>query len=194
MEQAVLNDNLIAIKAGYITVYHYRETTREYLAPSEEYLAVGLGIPRFSTIEKPGEGKAGFAICRTVALDAWEYVPDHRGETVYDINTKQKREITELGNYPADVTPLAPSTPYDKWDGSQWVTDQAALIAVAEAKKTQLLNEAKNTISLWQTELQLGIISDDDKARLVAWLQYIKLLQAVDTATAPNINWPQQPQ
>lgn len=71
---------------------------------------------------------------------------------------------------------------------------QAALISETAQKKAQLLTEAKNTISLWQTELQLGIISDDDKGRLIAWLQYIKLIQAVDTATAPDINWPQQPQ
>jgi len=74
------------------------------------------------------------------------------------------------------------------------IAQQTALVSGAEQKKTQLLSEAKNTISLWQTELQLGIISDDDKARLIAWLQYIRLLQAVDTVTAPDINWPQQPQ
>ncbi|HAV8470759.1 TPA: tail fiber assembly protein, partial [Escherichia coli] len=46
----------------------------------------------------------------------------------------------------------------------------------------------------WQTELQLGIISDDDKASLINWLSYIKDIQAVDTSSAPDINWPESPE
>ncbi len=53
MEKAILNENMFAIKAGYITVYHYNEITLEYLAPSEEYLIVGVSIPAHSTIEAP---------------------------------------------------------------------------------------------------------------------------------------------
>lgn len=67
------------------------------------------------------------------------------------------------------------------------------LIAEAESKKAALLSKAQETISFWQTELQLGIISDEDKASLIAWMQYIKAVQAVDTSTTPNITWPNQP-
>ncbi len=116
---------------------------------------------------------------------------------MYDIGNGKPASLTELGDYPADVTTLAPATPYDVWNGEAWVTDESAqktaLVAEAEQSKTRLLTAAKNTISLWQTELQLGIISDDDKAQLIAWLNYVKLLQAVDTATAPDISWPEQP-
>ncbi|HAI5534576.1 TPA: tail fiber assembly protein [Escherichia coli] len=68
------------------------------------------------------------------------------------------------------------------------------LIELAEQQKAQKLSDAKNEISLWQTELQLGIISDEDKASLIAWVNYIKAVQAVDTSTAPDINWPEQPE
>jgi hypothetical protein len=67
------------------------------------------------------------------------------------------------------------------------------LVAEAELMKKNLLSAARNTISIWQTELQLGIISDDDKASLISWLSYIKELQAVDTDTAPGVNWPVDP-
>ncbi|MFH2226045.1 tail fiber assembly protein [Enterobacter kobei] len=67
------------------------------------------------------------------------------------------------------------------------------LVAEAEQQKEALLSEAQTTISLWQTELQLGIISDEDKASLIAWMQYIKALQAVDTSIAPDIIWPEKP-
>nr|WP_238929217.1 tail fiber assembly protein [Citrobacter sp. R56] len=56
------------------------------------------------------------------------------------------------------------------------------------------MSEAQKTIGLWQTELQLGIISEEDKASLVGWLTYLKQLQAVDTNLAPNLNLPIPPQ
>lgn len=67
------------------------------------------------------------------------------------------------------------------------------LIIAADVEKERLLNYAKQHISLWQTQLQLGMISDADKAKLIEWMHYITALQAVDTSTAPDINWPQQP-
>ena len=67
------------------------------------------------------------------------------------------------------------------------------LIAAAEQKKSILLTEARSNIGLWQTELQLDIISDDDKASLIVWMKYIQALNAVDTSTAPDIEWPVKP-
>ncbi|EGJ7483050.1 tail fiber assembly protein [Escherichia coli] len=70
-------------------------------------------------------------------------------------------------------------------------TDQ--LIEIAEQQKAQKLSDAQNKISLWQTELQLGIISDEDKASLIAWVGYIKELQSVDTSVVPDVDWPIEP-
>lgn len=67
---------------------------------------------------------------------------------------------------------------------------QEELIYQAETKKAGLISSAKQTISLWQSELLLGNISDDDKASLTAWIAYIKAVQVVDTSKAPDINWP----
>nr|DAI77370.1 MAG TPA: tail fiber assembly protein [Caudoviricetes sp.] len=197
MAKAILNKNGIATKPGEMTVYNYDSETREYLAPSVEFLTVGVGIPANSCTDAPPDNKAGFAICRTASVDGWEYVTDHRGETVYDTATGQSVEITALGDYPASVTTVKPLTPYDRWNGSEWVTDtdaqKAGQVMAAEQKKASLLAKAQSVISLWQTELQLGIISDDDKTSLISWMAYIKELQAVDTATAPGINWPVSP-
>lgn len=66
-------------------------------------------------------------------------------------------------------------------------------VSYAEQQKAALLLEAQETISLWQTELQLGMISDEDKASLISWMQYIKAVQAVDTSKAPDITWPTPP-
>ena len=198
MAKATLNKSGIAIKAGDMTVYNFDGKTREYLSASVEFLAVGVGIPANSCTDVPVDEKAGFAICRTVGLDGWDYVTDHRGETVYETETGQPVEITSLGDYPDSVTTIKPLTPYDRWNGSEWATDEdaqkSAQVVEAQQKKASLLSEAKSVISLWQTELQLGIISDDDKASLIAWMNYIQTLNAVDTSTAPDIEWPVKPE
>lgn len=198
MEQAILGKDGYAINDGKIIVYNYDGETREYLDQSVEYLVAGFGIPAHSSTDAPGESKAGFAIRRTDDLKGWELVPDHRGETVYNTATGKPVTVTQLGEYPEGTTTKAPSTLYDKWDGQKWVTDNdeqhAANVAAAEQQKKNLLNAANAKISLWQTELQLGIISDDDKAALITWIGYIKAVQAVDTSTAPEITWPEQPQ
>ncbi len=51
MGGAVLNDALIAVKAGDITVYNYDNGTQEYISASTEYLAVGVGIPACSCLD-----------------------------------------------------------------------------------------------------------------------------------------------
>ncbi|QLR26223.1 MULTISPECIES: tail fiber assembly protein [unclassified Citrobacter] len=198
MAQAVLNKENIATKAGDITVFNYDSVTREHLFSTVEYLAVGVGIPAASCTDEPGEEKAGYAICRTAELSGWEYIIDHRGEDVFSTETGEPVAITSLGDYPENTTTLAPATPYDTWNGSEWVTDteaqRTADVEAAEQQKAALLAEAQATISFWQTELQLGIISDEDKASLIAWMNYIKAVQAVDTSGAPDINWPEKPE
>ncbi|HEO8445151.1 TPA: tail fiber assembly protein [Yersinia enterocolitica] len=69
---------------------------------------------------------------------------------------------------------------------------KAAAIAAAEQKKFRLLAEASEITQDWNTDLLLGIIIDDDKAKLIAWRGYIKALNAVDTSSV-EINWPTPP-
>ena len=196
-KEIALDENGFATEAGYITVYNYNGETREYISSSFEYLHIGVGIPAHSCVDAPGGKKDGFAIRRNADSTGWEYVEDRRGETVYSTTTGEPVTVSQLGEYPEGTTTSAPSTPYDKWDGQKWIADDdakhAANVAAAEQQKTNLLNAANSKISLWQTELQLGIISDDDKAALIAWIGYIKAVQAVDTSAAPNITWPEQP-
>lgn len=197
MTKAELNSELIATVAGNITVFNYGGETREYLSSSIEYLAVGVGIPANFCIDVPGEARAGYAICRTKELTAWEYIPDHRGKTAYSIHSGEAIVVSDLGDYPADTTLLPPGTPYDIWNGTAWVTDadkkHSAEVDAAERRKAALTEDAKATISLWQTELQLGVISNEDKASLINWLAYIRELQALNTDAAPDISWPVPP-
>ena len=199
MNKAVLNSELITTKAGNITVYNFDAETKEYLSTSTEYLAVGVGIPAYSCLDAPGTHKAGYAICRTVDLNSWEYVPDHRGEIIYSTETGESKEITSLGDYPENTTTIAPLTPYDKWDGEKWVTDTeaqySAAVDAAEIQRQSLIDAAMTSISLIQLKLQAGRkLTQAETTRLNAVLDYIDAVTATDTSTAPDVIWPELPE
>ncbi|EKC0320059.1 tail fiber assembly protein [Escherichia coli] len=198
MDNAVLNSELIATKAGNITVYNYDGETREYISNSNEYLAIGVGIPAYSCLDAPGTHKAGYAICRSMDLNSWEYVPDHRGEIIYSTETGESKEITAPGDYPENTTTIAPLTPYDEWDGEKWVTDtvaqHSAAVGAAEAQRQSLIDTAMASISLIQLKLQAGRkLTQAETARLNAVLDYLDALEMVDTSSAPDIEWPTPP-
>ncbi|EHW2517876.1 tail fiber assembly protein [Escherichia coli] len=199
MDNAVLNSELIATKAGNITVYNYDGKTREYISTSNEYLAIGVGIPTYSCLDEPGIHKAGYAICRSMDLNSWEYVPDHRGEIVYNTETGDAKEITAPGDYPENTTTIAPLTPFDKWDGEKWVTDteaqHGAAVEAAEAQRQSLIDAAMASISLIQLKLQAGRKpTQAETTRLNAVLDYIDAVTATDTSTAPDVIWPELPE
>ncbi|ELY6220264.1 tail fiber assembly protein [Cronobacter sakazakii] len=199
MAEAKLNHHQFAEEAGFITVHNYDETTREYLSTCREYLAEGVGLPAKSCTDAPGEPVKGLVICRTADLSAWEYLPDHRGETVYSITTGEPLKITLPGDYPADTTPVAPATRFDVWNGKVWVTDEdarrAADVEDAKTMKSSLRDTANEIISQqqWPSRLTLGRLNEQEQAAFTAWLDYLEALAAVDTSRAPDIQWPQLP-
>ncbi|GDO93203.1 tail fiber assembly protein [Escherichia coli] len=72
-------------------------------------------------------------------------------------------------------------------------------LKLAERKRQRLLSEAKDMTSDWKTELELDVISDEDKARLTQWMAYIKSVKALDLSSITSekffnaINWPERP-
>ncbi|MEI9579762.1 tail fiber assembly protein [Enterobacter asburiae] len=197
MCEAKLNNDFLAVEAGHVTVFNFDSETREYLSSTVEFLAVGVGIPANSCIDMPSGSKKGFAICRNKLGTELEYIADHRGEIVYSTETGKAISVTALGDYPENTTKLPPATPFDRWNGSEWVTDVRAQYAeevdAAEQKKAELLAEAQGVINLWQTELQLGIINDESKSSLIAWVNYINAVRMVDVSTPQDITWPEKP-
>lgn len=192
----VLDDNNQASSSGWATVYNIDKLTNVFIGKSDEYLMVGVGLPASATVDEPPAAQDGFAICRNTTGDGWEQVEDHRGETVYNTATLQSEVVQVIGAIDASLTLLAPATPYDVWNGSEWVTDSAALetaqINAAAAEKTALISAANVKTQLWQTQLMLGIITDSDKSILTTWMKYVQAVQAVDT-TAADISWPTVP-
>ncbi|HDZ1740119.1 tail fiber assembly protein [Raoultella terrigena] len=192
--KAVFDSNLIATQAGTVQVFHFDMTSREFIGTEETYIHIGVGLPAFSCLEEPPVQSEYQVAIRSDDNSAWSVTEDYRGITVYDIQTLASRVITEPGPIPDTVTRSVPLTPYDKWDGSAWVTDadaqHAADVAVADMQKTELINQASAHISILQDAVALNMETEEEKTRLSSLQAYRVLLNRVDTSLAPNIAWP----
>lgn len=71
--------------------------------------------------------------------------------------------------------------------------------AQAEHQRQDLLTAANDVTADWRTELQLAMISDEDKASLIEWMAYIKALKSLDLSNISDegalglIAWPSKP-
>lgn len=67
------------------------------------------------------------------------------------------------------------------------------LIEQAGYQKQALIAEASQKTQLWQTQLILGIITEEDKASLKEWMLYVQQVQAVDPSLEADVVWPTPP-
>ena len=67
------------------------------------------------------------------------------------------------------------------------------VILEIERQRNLLLTQARYTISIWQSELLIGMIDEKDKALLIAWIEYIKAVRAVHASVLP-VRWPVTPE
>ncbi|WBM73007.1 tail fiber assembly protein (plasmid) [Buttiauxella sp. WJP83] len=72
-------------------------------------------------------------------------------------------------------------------------TSHEALVEQAEAERSLRLKVAGDAISPLQDAVDLDIATDIEIAMLNAWKKYRVLLNRVDTETAPDISWPNEP-
>lgn len=193
-----LDENGLAVDAGWITVYHADHVTREYTGKGAEFLMRGTGIPADSYTDVPPPEVEGQAVCRRADGSAWETVADYRGQTAYRTANGQAQTVTVLGKLPDGLTLLAPATAFDKWNGETWVTDVAAQHAAEVAAAQQEQAARKTTATARITELsyavELGIATDAEQAALKAWKTYLVQLSRLDASAAPDIDWPTPPE
>lgn len=71
---------------------------------------------------------------------------------------------------------------------------QKELIQQAEYEKQNKIQEVSKIIAPYQDAIDLGIATDKELKQLNAWKQYRVDLNRIDTATAPDITWPEKPQ
>ncbi len=69
------------------------------------------------------------------------------------------------------------------------------LVKEAEKDRQIRVSDANAMINSkqWPSKLALGRMSTKEKAQFNLWLDYLDALDAVDTSTAPDIEWPEKP-
>lgn len=196
--RAVLAAEGLATQAGWLRVYHVDALTREYDGYSEEYLMPGTGIPAHSYADEPPQSESeGQALRRSSDGLHWEWVPDWRGQTAYDTQTRQSQVVSDLGLLPTNWTLLPPASEFDRWDGSQWVTDtaahQASLVQAARRECDVRRQTAHDRIRELTYAQELEMATEQETQSLKDWKTYLVQLSRVDLAYAPGIDWPIPP-
>ncbi|MCW2484759.1 tail fiber assembly protein [Candidatus Symbiopectobacterium sp. NZEC127] len=202
IETAELGENGLSKKAGWITVYHVNQDTGEYQSASMEYLMFGVGLPAYSYPDEPELPAAGQALRRAANGKSWEFVPDHRGQMVYSIETREPSLITTIGELMEGFTLLEPATEFDGWNGKRWVTDakaqQAAELQAAQQAAQQALTSrltvANARIQTLSDAVDLDMATDEEKAALTKWKTYRVILNRIDVSATPDIDWPKAPE
>lgn len=64
---------------------------------------------------------------------------------------------------------------------------------LAGVQKNALLEQATAAIAPLQDAVDLGMATEEEAARLLAWRKHRVLLNRIDTSMAPLIDWPQPP-
>ena len=67
------------------------------------------------------------------------------------------------------------------------------LIALAESKKSRLMQTANDAIAPLQDAVDLGMATEEETAALTEWKKYRVLMMRIDCSKAPDISWPEPP-
>ncbi|KMM50030.1 phage tail protein [Salmonella enterica subsp. enterica serovar Typhimurium] len=181
-------------QAQTIKIFNLRSDTNEFIGAGDAYIPPHTGLPANCTDIAPPDIPASHIAIFDAETQTWSLHEDHRGEMVYDTTTGNQVYISAPGPLPENVTSVSPDGEYQKWDGKAWVKDEAAEKAAqlrqAEETKSRLLQMASEKIAPLQDAVDLGIATDDEKARLDEWKKYRVLVNRMDTA-APD--WPERP-
>lgn len=184
-----------ALQSGEI-ICHCCYPSGAYIGPQSVYVSIHTGLPAHAYLDAPPQHEPGVWPSRINRNAPWTLQPDHRGKLAYNIQSKVEREVTELGPLPEQETLLKPASSYDKWDGSQWISDidaeAAATLATATTQRNVLLTDANQKIAVLGDAIELGMATDAEQAAYTAWRRYRVELTRLDLAASP-INWPQQP-
>lgn len=99
------------------------------------------------------------------------------------------------GEAPAGKKRITGSDGFPAWGDVPPLSKEEAIVA-AETVKQGLIDQANEYINSqqWPSKLALGRLSEGDKADFNLWLDYLDAMNALDTSTAPDIQWPKLPE
>jgi len=72
-------------------------------------------------------------------------------------------------------------------------TEKNVQIVSARNQVSTLLQTADGKVTPLQDAVDLDMATEDEKKQMAFWKKYRVLLNRIDTSTAPDITWPEQP-
>lgn len=104
---------------------YYRGQTEADLSPLEANDGVYL-LPAHTIDTAPPTPKDGHAARWLPESKSWEYVPDHRGRTVYNTADGGATVIDKIGALENGLTEQPRPDEYHEWDGKNWALSKKA--------------------------------------------------------------------
>ncbi|MCO6520565.1 MAG: tail fiber assembly protein [Snodgrassella sp.] len=154
-------------------------------------------IPRLCIEAEEPEFKAGYIA--QWAGDNWQYIEDHRGETVYSKETGQEIKISELGKLPETVTTIPCPDSFHHWveKENKWVMSpeaeaqrQQQINNERQAKINTLLSAAAEKIAAYQDMIDFAETEEEAteaEKGLLAWRKYRAALLKYQKGLIPEL-------
>jgi len=188
----IWSDDGFAATDGWAFAHCTDFQSGELIASTDIWVSRGCGLPVNAYLETPMPTLPGKAIVRR--NEAWTQVDDHRGQKAYSITTGQSVDITEIGPLDSNLTLIAPTSPYDSWNGSSWEIDEQAEVAkklaAAEAEQTKRFNLANQQIAIIKPAVDGGYAKPEHTQLLADWQRCRYEL----TQVTEQPGWPEAPQ
>jgi|GEM_PF-75771 len=192
---ATFDENGFCAEEGFVLVYKCDHISREYTGATYEFRSVGVGIPLDSYLDKPNPPNNECAIVRSE--NGWEYLPDFRGQDVYDVQDQRTQTVDYIGNIKEGFTLHAPSSEFDEFDGKKWIfsaqKQQEFLVREAQTKKQTLLDQAEHVIEDLMDLVETERATDAEKANLKLWRGFRSDIRRIKPENAPDITWTEMP-
>ncbi|MGQ6036550.1 tail fiber assembly protein [Serratia sp. IR-2025] len=152
-------------------------------------------LPEWAVTDAPPAAEPGHVVLHTGT--GWQQIEDRSGQTYYTADGSPQVVPNPYFILPADCTFTPPATPYDRWDGQQWVTNEElvrnAQLDTARDELSRRNREAADAIALLQDAVEFGAATPADEAALTEWRKYRLALSRIDINDAPDISWPTPP-
>jgi hypothetical protein len=163
-------------------------------------------LPEWAVTVAPPIAEPGHVLLFTDGK--WQQLQDMTGKTFYGAYGHSATVPEPYFVLPKGCTFTPPDTPFDTWDGAQWVTDTQAqadaALQDAAQQRQQIVNQAQQQrqalraaadqqIGDLTDAIELGMQLDGDADRLTAWKKFRVLVTRIDSAAAPDIEWPVMP-
>ncbi|ASQ17396.1 tail fiber assembly protein [Enterobacter cloacae] len=156
------------------------------------------GIP--VTVFTDEEGNDWYESQDKFSSTSLKFMFDRQGNIVawsWDVSALAPDGLS-VGEVSKDSVPVDFFEPDKRWvfDGKKiipFVYTREELQQQAEEKKAHLLSLAKDAIAPLQDAVDIGEATEEESALLVEWKKYRVQVNRVDTSTASDIEWPEQP-